>query len=271
MTIILPTDFSDNAKYAQMYAINMFGKDVRYVSLNTFELHHHSAGMIINLDDVLKKDATQDIQNEIAYIKQECGDDVNIEGQVVKGDIEIVIDKIVRKEEADFVVMGTKGADSIADALLGSTTSKVIKHAGCPVLAVPDEHKFDKIEKIVLAVDLKSSMDYTILDPLKALARGKNAEIQLLHVDDDGVIDESETAIQEEFAQYLGDIKHSLHAVQNAIVGMGIQEFVEQEESDLLAMISKEGGFFYRVFHRSETRDMAMYGNIPLIVFHQKD
>lgn len=37
---------------------------------------------------------------------------------------------------ADMIVMATRGADSLGDRILGSQTERVIRHAGCPVLAV---------------------------------------------------------------------------------------------------------------------------------------
>jgi nucleotide-binding universal stress UspA family protein len=41
-----------------------------------------------------------------------------------------------REEKADLIVMATRGADSLGDRILGSQTERVIRHAGCAVLAV---------------------------------------------------------------------------------------------------------------------------------------
>ena len=38
--------------------------------------------------------------------------------------------------DADLIVMVTKGRDGFLDALRGSTTERVVRHAGCPVLAI---------------------------------------------------------------------------------------------------------------------------------------
>jgi len=38
-------------------------------------------------------------------------------------------------EEADVVVMATRGHDSVSDSILGSNTERVLRHAPCPVLA----------------------------------------------------------------------------------------------------------------------------------------
>jgi len=48
-----------------------------------------------------------------------------------------------RAQNIDMIVMGTHGRGAIAHVLLGSTTEKVVRKAGCPVLTVRGgEHKF---------------------------------------------------------------------------------------------------------------------------------
>jgi nucleotide-binding universal stress UspA family protein len=41
------------------------------------------------------------------------------------------------KLEANLIVMTTNGRDTLDQALLGSTTERVLRKANCPVLAVP--------------------------------------------------------------------------------------------------------------------------------------
>jgi nucleotide-binding universal stress UspA family protein len=53
------------------------------------------------------------------------------------GDVEDMIVLFAETSEADLVVMATRGPDSLADVLAGSTTEQVIRRAPCPVLAVP--------------------------------------------------------------------------------------------------------------------------------------
>jgi nucleotide-binding universal stress UspA family protein len=54
-----------------------------------------------------------------------------------------VVDAILQtavEGEADLIVMATAGHDSLLDAARGSTVERVIRHAPCPVLAVPVIH-----------------------------------------------------------------------------------------------------------------------------------
>jgi nucleotide-binding universal stress UspA family protein len=53
------------------------------------------------------------------------------------GDVEDMIVRFAETGRADLVVMATRGPDSLADVLGGSTTEQVLRRAPCPVLAVP--------------------------------------------------------------------------------------------------------------------------------------
>lgn len=57
--------------------------------------------------------------------------------QVGKGDIVDGIIDAMHRSRPDLIVMGTRGHDSLADAIRGSRTEQVIRRAVCPVLAVP--------------------------------------------------------------------------------------------------------------------------------------
>jgi nucleotide-binding universal stress UspA family protein len=53
------------------------------------------------------------------------------------GDVVDAILESAREFEADLIVMATAGHQGFLDALRGSTSERVLRHAPCPVLAVP--------------------------------------------------------------------------------------------------------------------------------------
>jgi nucleotide-binding universal stress UspA family protein len=54
-----------------------------------------------------------------------------------QGDVVPTILAVAGECAADLIVMGTQGHQGFLDALRGSTTERVLRHARCPLLAVP--------------------------------------------------------------------------------------------------------------------------------------
>ena len=53
------------------------------------------------------------------------------------GDVVSTILQAADEQQADLIAMPTAGHQGFLDALRGSTTERVLRHAPCPVLAVP--------------------------------------------------------------------------------------------------------------------------------------
>lgn len=56
---------------------------------------------------------------------------------ILQGNVVEHILAVAAAEAADLIVMATQGHSSLLDAVLGSTTERVLREARCPVLAVP--------------------------------------------------------------------------------------------------------------------------------------
>jgi nucleotide-binding universal stress UspA family protein len=56
----------------------------------------------------------------------------------VRADSGFVVEELVAaSQEADLVVLGTRGAGGFARLVIGSVSSQVVQHAACPVVIVP--------------------------------------------------------------------------------------------------------------------------------------
>lgn len=83
--------------------------------------------------DNLIAERTETFQKE--YLSR-IGDDVNARLEFRQGLPWEEIIKALRKEDADIVVMGTKGRGALAHVLFGSTAEKVFRHSPCTVISV---------------------------------------------------------------------------------------------------------------------------------------
>ena len=76
------------------------------------------------------------------------------EGRVEPGDPTAVLVQL--SQQADLIVVGTRGTGGFADRLLGATSSALPAYSRCPVVVVPardTDQQFTPVKKIVIGVD----------------------------------------------------------------------------------------------------------------------
>ena len=135
--ILLATDGSDNAGRAAITAAGLARELSSQVVLVTIKNNPPSQSRMakanFDVHSILEEDAKSDIKNTIAVFEQEH---LPYTLRVAIGDPATEIIEIAGKEQADLIVIGSRGLGTIKGVFLGSVSQKVISHATCPVLIV---------------------------------------------------------------------------------------------------------------------------------------
>ena len=90
------------------------------------------------LGEKFKKIATEAKNEMKSLVKDLEADDIDCVYMLRDGKPSDIILKISDEINADLVVMGTNGKDSLSDFILGSTAQNVIQSSKCPVLVMPE-------------------------------------------------------------------------------------------------------------------------------------
>lgn len=101
------------------------------------------------------------------------------------GDLVPEMNKLIDQQHIDLVVMGNQGGGFLTN-ILGSNTNKVIQHAHCPVLSVPEGVEFHPFRRIALAVDLQETKA-TVLEQISVFAQAFQAQVDIVHVSEQPV------------------------------------------------------------------------------------
>lgn len=139
-TVVVPTDFSDDASCAVDAAIRLLGRgrEERVVLVHAFHLPIEFVAPLpapMLLEDRAQAHAAARIASEkIAERIRECG--LGVEIRVVEGYPPEEIVRAALETGADLVAMGTHGRSGLKRLLLGSTAERVLPAAPCPVLTV---------------------------------------------------------------------------------------------------------------------------------------
>lgn len=271
--IIVPVDFSDASANALTYAVAMaqqFETGLTLVHayltpLHIDEMHRtillESEMDIMHLKEQLMADMVGRVKNR---------SEVSITTVVAEGGIALLTEEVAKKHDADLIVMGMKG-EGKSSSLFGSTTTRIMRQAKYPVLVIPEEAAFRRVKTITLACDFSSDLlseDYTMV---KKIAQATGAKIQVLNVrTETSDLTPEEVTGKMSIARVLEGLPHTFHSVKDDEVTEGIEDFLDDNRSDMLAMVARKHSLLERLFGTVHTRQMSYETEIPLLVLQKK-
>lgn len=270
--ILVPTDFSDTAQNALIYAI----KFARMANAKVTVLHaYHVPIAAVGAEfPIYNGPYADEIESEVQANFEEIkrnflyADLPEYEFISRLGMAQEVIENAASSGNFDLVIMGTHGGNAMQE-VIGSTTSDMIKKSSIPILAIPPNVQFKKVNRIVFATDYGKIGEPQEFAMLLTLAEIFHAEIDVLHINPGGSrFTREETASGAIIDQYLKKVKHAYNIAFNEDLEKGIEEFIETKKADLLAMMPRKRGLFESMFHSSLTKKMAFHTHIPLLTFH---
>ena len=275
--ILFPTDFSETAMNAFRYTLKLadhFDSEiillhVVYPEYEVMEVPVMSAQVTNQKIETVKPMLEMFMENGISRVVAEQTFDrmPNIVSKHEIGTPVEVIRYVAAKEDVDLVVMGTRGKHTNLDKIFGSVASGVIHRANCPVLVIPECATFKFPKSITYATTYAAADPLHIRDAIEILNLRK-PKVNCVHVK---AKDEIKTDIDvEAFEDYLEDQELvpdvEVYEIEEDTVAEGLEEFVEAYRTDLLVMHKQKANFIQRLFHRSQTKAMALRTHIPLLI-----
>lgn len=276
-TIFFPTDFSENANHASLYAAAIAEKSgARLILFNAFWVpvdKSDSSSLIRTKEDESQINSLKGLLKSEKSIKA-VYPNISATLMTSNGFTADEIAAAARENKADLIVMGTKGASGLKEVIMGSNTVDVIGKGVCPVLAIPEKAKGVKFEKFVFASNF-SEQDTEDIKFLTALGKLFDAQITITHVsEDDFIIETADQAILQKIKREV-KVKTRYEKLQhNLLKGNVIDElnkYVIDNEADLLAMVTSKRHFLSKIFNKSFTQKMAFHSKVPLLVLHNSE
>ena len=273
--VLIPTDFSANAKHALRYAIAFIAK--RKASIH---LVHAFTPLFLDprspVEVAANKLAAAE-QKAIANMRAFClesplPDNIEYHSSCKAGNTKDVVLEAIERRKIDLVIMGTKGAGGLKKALLGSNAAHIMEHATVPVLVVPSRYRFKSIRRLLYA-SAYSDSDAEHLKQLHKLIAAKSAETLVLHVAGEAYTHNSEREFMQGYQQLMIKKMKGVKLLFKVIFGTDfvkrIARFLKQEPADLFVVATRRRSFMGRLFHESKARDLVCRARLPILVFHR--
>lgn len=266
--ILVPTDFSALSEVAVRYAAELateLGAGVLLLHVVHFETSRAAASM--------KKHQVEDAMEEIS--QQKCGELENqlktaypgltVSYKVITGyPVEDVVEKAAVENNADVIIMGTKGASGLKKLLMGSNATAVIAKSAVPVIVVPEHAVYKGIKSIVYTSTLTNLVNEAgVVVPF---ARIFNAHVHICHIKGlQSIESATEADIIKELKGKYAYNKLSAHVIASNNLPESIDKFLLDYKADMLAMFTHEPTVYEKLFGKSITREMAFHTWVPLL------
>jgi nucleotide-binding universal stress UspA family protein len=274
--ILFPTDFSEVANNAFIHALE-FAKLVNgeLILLHTFDLpivdNQFIPDNYYKIFDSMQLAQFDMFKEEIPKLRELAKKhnlaDIKLSHKLMDGDLIYAIKSTVKEENIDFIVMGTSGSTGWESFFVGSNTGTVVTAVDVPVLSVPVEAQFTKIETIGFTTRFREK-DKSALRSVLKMAKKTKAIVKCLYVKTNKS-DVSEATINQWKTEFENEpIKFSIVLSDN--VKETILDFVSHKNIDILAMITHKRNFFSELFNPSLTQKLANISIVPVLAMHEE-
>lgn len=274
--ILFPTDFSNAAHGAFMYALKFADKfDAQITIMHVYDIPvidvyplNQPATDVYEIVEVNHQENFNEELQKLQDIAQRSNmGHIIMQNLMLYGDLNYNIKTVAQQQQIDFIIMGTNGTSGLSETFIGSMASSVVKNTVLPVLAIPFNSVYHDIKKIAFTTQY-NDRDNAALEKAIGMAQKLQASIQCLNVANRNDIQGVEDKIAE-FEMYYRDNDIDFVSIEGEDTEQAIFDFIERENIDLLIMRTHKHGFFEGLFHSSLTKKITHHTKIPLLIYHE--
>jgi nucleotide-binding universal stress UspA family protein len=179
---------------------------------------------------------------------------------------------IITEHKVDLVVMGTSGNTKLDEAIIGTNTEKVVRHANCPVLTVQKKPATSDFKNIVYATSM--SEDEEVFSRIvRKTQQMYDSTIHLVRINTPGNFqrDAQVKKYMQNFAKKLQLKNFTLNVFNDLSEEEGIVYFADSINADMIAMATHGRTGFAHVLAGSIAEDVVSHAKRPVLTFVTKN
>lgn len=274
--ILVPVDFSD----ASLNALNVACHLAVRTNASLYVLHvNEMAPYILSVPrydfpaaavaaEEYNKEADERMKALHSVLLSTAGfGKLNVEVAVKEGLMISVVKETVKKESIDLLVMSTLGASGWKEVFVGSNTERVIRHASCAVLVIPDGMDELKIKRVLAPTTLKPDQK-VVFETLKAWQDLLDFDVHLLYVNDPlyALAPGDVEIAKDELVEQTGLRKVVLHRYgQTLYEEEAILHYAFKEKANLIVMGTHQRRGLSHLLFGSVTEDTVNHTHVPVL------
>jgi nucleotide-binding universal stress UspA family protein len=275
-SILVPTDFSDTAMKAAMYAAEIASKSgavicLLHVTEMGHEYIHQPFPLHEKYNDLVKEQRLGELM-PFAKAVTDIYSDITVEIALINRNVVEGVIEFCNAHAFDLIIMGTRGSSGIKEVIIGSVTANVIAKTRTPVLAVPNEYVMEEPDAMLFATS-HYEREITLLEKMIAIPMLFSATV---HVVVFAEIDTNQANTygynSQQIQQYVIFLKNAFpgisfkgEMVQGTSFEGAIERYCISNDIDIIGMITYPKSLWARMLHISTTQKMTFHSHIPIL------
>lgn len=250
--IIIPIDFTKQSLFAIKQSYNL----AKYT---------HSKLILLHVYEKNGEESFEALAKLSKQTEQESG--VPTEFMNLKGDVYAETDRIAEEVKATLIIAGLESHMRFRN-IIGSSASKLIRKAPCPVITIRGNEHRDGCENILLPLDLSPESREKV-DVAVQFAQYFGASIRVL-----GVFNEVDTEYENNLLAYTFQVKQFIKSkgisctnksVASKDIAQTVVDYANKIEADLIMIMNKPSLSVGELFSGTDTQKIVDISNIPVM------
>ncbi|HMP98166.1 MAG TPA: universal stress protein [Cyclobacteriaceae bacterium] len=276
--ILVPVDFSETSENAFDFALQLADKTKAELQLvhvidvvDMVGMSPMGSGVSAVWLDNYVQESVAKAKQEIKKLVSNAPAHVRIDSIVEVGNIMGTIRDAIKDNEADLVVMGTKGASGMREVLVGSNTEKVVRYARCPVISIKKKTDVSSIKNIVFGLGLEGVPE-RVVQKLKQLQSAFNATLHLVHVNTPTGFERDRKIKRglEQFAMRYMLTDYTINIYNEFFEDEGLIYFAEEIGADMIAVATHSRSGLAHLLGGSIAEDLVNHVKRPIWTYSLK-
>ena len=270
--ILVPVDFSKKSEFAVKMSAQI-GKKIK-AEIHLLHLVELPSGIVdmgagSNFSIPASMIYLRKVKEKIIHLKDTFFDS----DQIIKYSIKFEnpfegIKNYAIKNDANLIVMGSKGVSDFEEMIIGSNTEKVVRTSNIPVIVVKTDATKFKFKKLVFASNYDEENKVAFKDFL-VFAKIFNSQIHLLKINTVSNF-ESSYATQNKIKNFIKDFdlqRKTINIYNDVSVVKGIMNFSKDINADLIALSTHGRSGLSSLFNGSIAKGVSKNFLKPVVTF----
>jgi nucleotide-binding universal stress UspA family protein len=181
------------------------------------------------------------------------------------------IERYVRYNGINFVIMGITGSTKLEQIFIGSNALNMARQGICPVIIVPPDAKFKKIQNVMLLSDFKNVKSTTPVAQIKQILDSFKPNLHIVNVDSEHYIQLTEDYKRERdwMEKTFEDYKPEFYFIRLYDFLDATSNFTVDQNIDLIVTVPRKHSFLSGLYKTSHTKKLAYHSHIPVAAIHE--